>query len=85
VLAIVLASSPVQVDALAMLSGKRLTNVRIVLRYLISLLLLESDEEPVRIFYPSFPDSMLDASRWTIDSLRVIPSTEYWSFFALGS
>jgi hypothetical protein len=68
---IVLAQSPVHVDALAVLSGVKLTNVRIVIRYLTSLLLVPTDDEPVRIFHPSFPDFMTDARRCTVESLRV--------------
>jgi hypothetical protein len=77
VIVIVLAPTPVHVDALAMLSGQKLTDVRIVLRYLMSLLLVDGDEEPVRIFHPSFPDFMMDAGRCTIDSLRVVPSVDH--------
>jgi cytidylate kinase len=74
---IVLAQSPVHVDALAILSGVKLTNVRIVIRYLTSLLLVTTDDEPVRIFHPSFPDFMTDARRCTMESLRVNPPIDH--------
>jgi hypothetical protein len=74
---IVLAQSPVHVDALAILSGIELTNVRIVIRYLTSLLLVPTDDEPVRIFHPSFPDFMMDARRCTMESLRVNPPIDH--------
>jgi hypothetical protein len=74
---IVLAQSPVPVDALATLSGVKLSGVRIVLRYLTSLLLVDTDEEPVRIFHPSFPDFVTDASRCTMESLRVNPPVDH--------
>jgi hypothetical protein len=73
---IVLAQSPVHVDALAILSGVELNNVRIVLRYLTSLLLVNPDE-PVRIFHPSFPDFMKDDSRCKMESLRVNPPVDH--------
>jgi hypothetical protein len=74
---IILAQSPVHVDALAILSGVELNNVRIVLRYLTSLLLVTTDDEPVRIFHPSFPDFMTDARRCTMESLRVDPPIDH--------
>jgi hypothetical protein len=73
---IVLAQSPVHVDALAILSGVELNNVRIVLRYLTSLLLVNTDE-PVRIFHPSFPDFMKNDSRCKMESLRVNPPVDH--------
>jgi hypothetical protein len=74
---IVLAQSPVHVDALAILSGVELNNARIVLRYLTSLLLVTTDDEPVRIFHPSFPDFMTNGSRCTMESLRVKPPIDH--------
>jgi hypothetical protein len=74
---IVLANTPVHIDALCILSGVKLNDVRIALRYLASLLLWDTDEEPVRIFHPSFPDFMADAGRCTIDSLRVDPPIDH--------
>jgi hypothetical protein len=74
---IVLAQSPVHVDALAILSGVELNNVRIVLRYLTSLLLVTTDDEPVRIFHPSFPDFMTDARRCAMPSLCVNPPIDH--------
>jgi hypothetical protein len=74
---IVLAQLPVHVDVLAVLSGVELTNVRIVIRYLTSLLLVTTDDEPVRIFHPSFPDFMMDARRCTMESLRVDPPIDH--------
>jgi hypothetical protein len=73
---IVLAQSPVRVDALAILSGVELNNVRIVLRCLTSLLLVNTDE-PVRIFHPSFPDFMKDDGRCKMESLRVNPPVDH--------
>jgi hypothetical protein len=69
---IVLAQTPVRVDALAVLSGVKLNDVRIILRCLTSLL-ADTNEEPVCIFHPSFPDFMMDASRCPFDSLCVTP------------
>jgi hypothetical protein len=74
---IVLAQTPVHIDALTVLSGVKLSDVRIVLRYLTSLLLVDTDQEPVRIFHPSFPDFMMDARRCTTDSLRVDPPVDH--------
>jgi hypothetical protein len=74
---IVLAQTPVPIDALTVLSGVKLSDVRIVLRYLTSLLLVDTDQEPVRIFHPSFPDFMMDARRCTTQSLRVDPSVDH--------
>jgi hypothetical protein len=74
---IVLAQTPLHVDALAMLSGVKLHDVRIVLRYLSSLLLVDTDDEPVRIFHPSFPDFMTDARRCKIDSMHVNPPVDH--------
>jgi hypothetical protein len=73
---VVLAQSPVEVDALAILSGVELNNVRIVLRCLTSLLLVNTDE-PVRIFHPSFPDFMKDDGRCKMESLRVNPLVDH--------
>jgi hypothetical protein len=79
---IVLARIPMLVDALAVLSGVRLDDVRVVLRYLTCLLLMNTDEEPVRVFHPSFPDFITDTARCTIDSLRVDPHLDH-GFLAL--
>jgi hypothetical protein len=73
---IVLAQSPVYLDALAILSSVELNNVRIVLRCLTSLLLVNTDE-PVRIFHPSFPDFMKDDGRCKIEFLRVNPPVDH--------
>jgi hypothetical protein len=73
---IVLAQSPVHIDALAILSGVELEDVRIVLRCLTSLLLVNTDE-PVRIFHPSFPDFMKDDGRCKMESLRVNPPVNH--------
>jgi hypothetical protein len=73
---IVLAQTPVHIDALAVLSGVKLGDVRIVLDWLASLLLVDTDE-PVRIFHLSFPDFMMNAGRCTMDSIRVNPRIDH--------
>jgi hypothetical protein len=73
---IVLAQTPVHIDALAVLSGVKLGDVRIVLDWLASLLLVDADE-PVRIFHLSFPDFMMNAGRCTMDSIRVNPRVDH--------
>jgi hypothetical protein len=73
---IVLAQIPVHIDALAVLSGVELGDVRIVLDWLASLLLVNTDE-PVRIFHLSFPDFVMNAGRCTMDSIRVNPRIDH--------
>jgi hypothetical protein len=73
---IVLAQTPVHIDALAIISGVELNKVRIVLHCLTSLLLVNTDE-PVRIFHPSFPDFMKDDSRCKMEALRVNPPVDH--------
>jgi hypothetical protein len=73
---IVLAQTPVHIDALAIISGVELNKVRIVLHCLTSLLLL-STGEPVRIFHPSFPDFMKDHGRCEMESIRVNPPVDH--------
>jgi hypothetical protein len=77
VAALVLAQSPVQVDALAILSGVELNNLRIVLRHLASIVLINTDDEPVRVFHPSFSDFMTNARRCMVESLRVHPPVDH--------
>jgi hypothetical protein len=74
---IVLVQTPVHVDALAVLSGVKLDDVRIALRYVTSLLSMGIDEEPVCIFHPSFPDFMKDARRCRVASLCVDPPVDH--------
>jgi hypothetical protein len=68
---ITLAQTPVPIDALTVLCGLKLEDVRIALRHVTSLFSMDSEEEPVCIFHPSFPDFIMDAGRCEVASLRV--------------
>jgi hypothetical protein len=74
---IVLAQIPVHIDALAVLSGVKLSHVYVVLHCLASILLMGKDDEPVRIFHPSFPEFMTDLGRCKMASMCVNPATHH--------
>jgi hypothetical protein len=74
---IVLAQTPICLDALAVLTSSKLDYVRIVLGSLTSLLLMNTDDQLVRVFHPSFRDFMTDARRCTVESLRVNPPVDH--------
>jgi hypothetical protein len=73
---VVLALTPVDTGAVAVLAGQRRDDARIAVSVLSALLLVDS-QETVRIFHPSFPDFITDASRCTMDSLRVSPPVDH--------
>jgi hypothetical protein len=74
---ITLAQTPVPVDALTVLSGLKLEDVRIALRHVTSLFSMDSEEEPVCIFHPSFPDFIMNAGRCKLAALRVDPPVDH--------
>jgi hypothetical protein len=69
---IVLAETPLDIEALSILSGVSPDNTRIAVDSLSSL--LADSASGVRVFHPSFPDFILDASRISDSRLRVVPT-----------
>jgi hypothetical protein len=72
---IVLAQTPLNIEALGTLSGVGLDGCRIVVGYLASL--LADSTGGVRIFHPSFPDFAIDAARCTDPRLCVLPAVDH--------
>jgi hypothetical protein len=72
---IVLAETPLNIDALATLSGVTPDGVSIVVDSLSSL--LADSRSGVRVFHPSFPDFAFDASRIKDPRLCVVPTVEH--------
>jgi hypothetical protein len=72
---IVLAYTPLNIEALVVLSGVDVENMRIVVGRLSSLLADSAD--CVRVFHPSFPDFAIDAARCTDPRLRVVPLVDH--------
>jgi hypothetical protein len=69
---IVLAQTPLNIDAIGTLSGVGLDGCRIVIGHLASL--LADSERGVRVFHPLFPDFVIDAARCTDPRLCVVPT-----------
>jgi hypothetical protein len=72
---IVLALSPLKIEALATLSGLNLDDASIAVGSLASL--LADSTSGVRVFHPSFPDFAVDATRCMDLRLRVIPIVDH--------
>jgi hypothetical protein len=75
---IVLAQVPLQVDAVATLSGIEFDDALLAMESISALLLLE-DEEPVHVFHPSFPEFILDPDRCCDPRLSVEPDVQHSS------
>jgi hypothetical protein len=73
--AIVLAQTPLSIDALATLSGVSPDGVNIVVASLSSL--LADSTGGVRVFHPSFPDFAVDAGRCMDSRLCVVPAVDH--------
>jgi hypothetical protein len=72
---IVLAQTPLDIQALATLSGVDVEDIRIAVGHLSSL--LADSTSGVRVFHPSFPDFVLDAARCKDPRLRVVPLVDH--------
>jgi hypothetical protein len=72
---IVLAMSPLKIEALATLSGLDLDDAAIVVGSLASV--LAHSTSGVRVFHPSFPDFSVDATRCMDLRLRVVPVVDH--------
>jgi hypothetical protein len=72
---IVLAYTPLNIEALATLSGVSLDGVNLVVASLSSL--LADSTSGVRVFHPSFPDFAFDASRIRDPRLCVVPTVKH--------
>jgi hypothetical protein len=72
---IVLAQTPLNIEALGTLSGLGLDGCRIMVGYLASL--LADSGGSVRAFHPSFPDFAIDAARCTDSRLCVVPAVDH--------
>jgi hypothetical protein len=72
---IVLAETPLNLEALSILSGFSPDNTRIAVDSLSSL--LADSASGVRVFHPSFPDFTLDASRVGNPRLCVVPAVQH--------
>jgi hypothetical protein len=72
---IVLAKTPLSIEAIDTLCGVGLDDCRIIVGYLASLLVESAGA--VRIFHPSFPDFAIDAARSTDPRLHVWPAVDH--------
>jgi hypothetical protein len=72
---IVLAQTPLDMQALATLSDVDVEDFRIVVGQLSSL--LADSTSSVRVFHPSFPDFVSDAARCKDSRLRVVPLVDH--------
>jgi hypothetical protein len=72
---IVLAQTPLNIEALGTLSGVGLDDCRIVAGYLSSLLV--DSASCVRVFHPSFPDFAVDPGRCMDSRLCVVPTVDH--------
>jgi hypothetical protein len=72
---IVLAQTPLNIDAIGTLSGVGLDGCRIMVGHLASL--LADSGGGVRVFHPSFPDFAIDAARCTDPRLCVLPAVDH--------
>jgi hypothetical protein len=72
---IVLAHTPLKIDALAAISGVGLDGTEIVVGHLTSL--LADSANGIRVFHPSFPDFSIDTARCTDRRLCVIPLVDH--------
>jgi hypothetical protein len=70
---IVLAQTPLRLEAVSSLSGVSLDDARLAIQSLSSVLLADPGE-PIHVFHPSFPDFAVDTGRCTDPRLRVIPT-----------
>jgi hypothetical protein len=75
---ILLAYTPLDIEALATLSGVSLDSVNLVIASLSSL--LADSTSGVRVFHPSFPDFVLDISRIRDPRLCVVPAVKHGLF-----
>jgi hypothetical protein len=74
---IVLAQTPLNIEALSTLSGVGLDDCRIVAGHLASL--LADSGGGVRVFHPSFPDFAIDAARCMDSRICVVPAVGHGS------
>jgi WD40 repeat protein len=72
---IVLAQTPLDINALATFSGESPDDVSIVIASLSSL--LTDSAGGVRVFHPSFPDFAIDTTRCTDSRLCVVPAVDH--------
>jgi hypothetical protein len=73
--AVILAQTPLRVEALTTLSGVDSEDIVIVVGHLSSL--LSDSSSGIRFFHPSFPDFAIDAGRCTDPRLRVVPTVDH--------
>jgi hypothetical protein len=71
----VLAQTPLNIEALSMLCGVGLDNCRVVVGHLASL--LADSAGVLQVFHPSFPDFAIDAARCTDSRLCVLPAVDH--------
>jgi hypothetical protein len=72
---IVLAQTPLNIEALGTLSGVGLDDCRIMVGYLSSLLVDSASD--VRVFHPSFPNFVVDSGRCMDSRLCVVPAVDH--------
>jgi hypothetical protein len=72
---IVLAQTPLNIEAFGTLSGVGLDGCRVMIGCLASL--LADSAGGVRVFHPSFPDFAIDAARCTDSRLCVVPAVDH--------
>jgi hypothetical protein len=73
---VVLAQTPLRIEALATLSGQSRDQAHIAVSSVTALLLVDL-AEPVRIFHPSFPDFVTDPARFDDSRLCVKPAEQH--------
>jgi hypothetical protein len=72
---IVLAQTPLDIQALATLCSIDVEDIRIAVSHLSSL--LADSTSGVRVFHPSFPDFVMDAARCKDSRLRIVPLVDH--------
>jgi hypothetical protein len=73
---VVLAQTPLKIDAVAVLAGQGSDDARIAVQSLASLLLVDA-EERVQVFHPSFPDFLTNSARCIDPRLCVKPAEHH--------